>query len=142
MKMSATIYTKVSEDMNGLIDSLAEERGIKKAEVIKDLLEKGLNVETEFSEAEEMKNKVLEVESLKEAVSGLDQKYAELSTVVIQRLDEFADAIRGLRANDERHHVKMHELESKVEKNGEEGSKENNPNNRRWSVSDIGKKKD
>ncbi|NIM45662.1 MAG: hypothetical protein GTO54_08590 [Nitrososphaeria archaeon] len=61
--------------MNALIDRLVEERGITKADIIRDLLNKGIDAQQILSEAEQMKEKLLEVETIKEAVSNLEDKY-------------------------------------------------------------------
>lgn len=75
----STLYTKISKELDVTIEELAKERGMKKTDLVRELLENGFDADQTISKAESMKDKVLDVEKVKEDISELRQKIEGIS---------------------------------------------------------------
>lgn len=82
-----TVYTAIGDDLNDLIDTLVEEKGVKKGDIVRELLEKGLQADQLLLEAEQMKDKVLDVETVRETMLELNQRHTD----DLKKIDEAID---------------------------------------------------
>jgi hypothetical protein len=73
MEMS-TLYTKIPKELDGQIEELAKEKGMKKTDLARELLENGFKADGLISEAEDMKEQISDGEKVKEANVELRQK--------------------------------------------------------------------
>lgn len=166
-----TVYTAIGDDLNDLIDTLVKEKGVKKGDIVRDLLEKGLQADQLLLEAEQMKDKVLDVETVRETILELNKKHtADLEKIgeaidqmfktlreEIRKVSERPELITPEDADILRQHIETctdpkcpyKEVFPEVERTEEQATPESTATPRaehkaprRWSLSDIGRKAD
>jgi len=86
----STLYTKISKELDQTIEQLAKERGMKKADLVRELLQDGFKADQVVSKGETMKEKALEVEKVKDDISGIRDKIEALKDLpsCVQTLDK------------------------------------------------------
>jgi predicted Zn-ribbon and HTH transcriptional regulator/predicted transcriptional regulator len=90
--MSA-IYTKVSDDLNAVLDQMSEDRKVKKSDLIRQLLEDGLEIDGVKKEGERAKAKIAE---LKGKLDGITSERGQEGERVVFKgsMEQFEQAVK------------------------------------------------
>ena len=103
------IYTKISDDINGVIEAIAEEEKKKKSDIIRDLLEKGLLYDDLQGQLD--RNENTQVESQKEK-NGLAMQVKSLNS----ELEVWKDRTIEAESQNEKLNEKINGVKDKLER--------------------------